>query len=788
MEAKKKEFSRATETANSTLLAGQRPKPAVDEISKYVSARYISAGEAFWRIYGFDLHRNAPNVVKLMCHLDGEQSIMFEDEPTAEGLRLPPKTMLTAYFALNEEDEDARTICYNEIPKYYTWDKSKKKWKVRQRGHRNEQGQVETDTIGRIPIVTYSNKQSELYYLRILLYKVPGATSFEDLRQGLETNQAACLSLGLIEDDGEVDKAMDEIVHHCFGRQLVHAWCNLLLLCLPPSPAEFYERWRDDLARALMRRSEGREPSDFHRNRALLMIRKRLAQEDLQMSKFGLPEPDDDMPEPEVLHYYVREEMHGYDRPALADRVMWEYPSLNEGQRSAFDTVLASVRAGEGRAFCLDASGGCGKTHTTNLILAAARSEGLVAVATAISCIASNLLDGGHTLHSRLGVPIRIKENSTCQMTKRDWRGKLFQACHLLVIDEVTMGHRMVYEAVDRSLRFVRGQEDRLFGGLTVLFAGDWKQILPVVLRGTRAQIVDATLKRSYIWQSVEVLTLTENMRVTTSDTGEAGFAALLEDVGNGALPVHEDLGEFRVRIPQELLLPSEQDLIQHVYGEMSERYLDPEWLCSRAIITTTNASVELLNRALMQVFPSDEMAVYRSMDVVRENELEYPLEFINDLNPSGFPPHVLVLRRHAPIMLLRNLDPTEGHVNGQLYTVRQLLKYNIEAEVATGEHKGKRLMVPRIPFNTDEHYPFSFTRRQHPVKPAFARTANKAQGQTLSCVGIHLPGPYFVHGQMYVAMSRVGAADGLRIFADNSAEPGKSGHYTDNVVYPEIL
>ena len=48
------------------------------------------------------------------------------------------------------------------------------------------------------------------------------------------------------------------------------------------------------------------------------------------------------------------------------------------------------------------------------------------------------------------------------------------------MIDEVTMGHRYLYECLDNSLQDVRGN-NKPFGGLTILFSGDWKQILPVV-------------------------------------------------------------------------------------------------------------------------------------------------------------------------------------------------------------------------------------------------------------------------------------------------------------------
>ena len=81
--------------------------------------------------------------------------------------------------------------------------------------------------------------------------------------------------------------------------------------------------------------------------------------------------------------------------------------------------------------------------------------------------------------------------------------------------------------------------------------------------------------------------------------------------------------------------------------------------------------------------------------------------------------------------------------------------------------------------------YPFQMQRRQFPVRLAFAITANKSQGQTLQRIGIYLPQDMFSHGQLYVAISRVGSKEQIRILTQH-----KYGEdtYTDNIVYKQIL
>ena len=81
--------------------------------------------------------------------------------------------------------------------------------------------------------------------------------------------------------------------------------------------------------------------------------------------------------------------------------------------------------------------------------------------------------------------------------------------------------------------------------------------------------------------------------------------------------------------------------------------------------------------------------------------------------------------------------------------------------------------------------YPFEWTRRQFPIRVAFAMTINKAQGQTLECVGVYLKSNCFSHGQLYVGSSRVGHPHHIR-FAVDRAEDGS--FRTRNVVYNEVL
>jgi hypothetical protein len=75
-----------------------------------------------------------------------------------------------------------------------------------------------------------------------------------------------------------------------------------------------------------------------------------------------------------------------------------------------------------------------------------------------------------------------------------------------------------VVEAVDKTLRDILDCPNYPFGGITVAWGGDFQQTLPVVPKGNKEEIVGASIQRSRLWHHVQVLHLTENMRVDHHD------------------------------------------------------------------------------------------------------------------------------------------------------------------------------------------------------------------------------------------------------------------------------
>ena len=96
-------------------------------------------------------------------------------------------------------------------------------------------------------------------------------------------------------------------------------------------------------------------------------------------------------------------------------------------------------------------------------------------------------------------------------------------------------------------------------------------------------------------------------------------------------------------------------------------------------------------------------------------------------------------------------------------------------------------VLISRITFIPKPlEYPFEWQRRQFPVRPAFAITVNKSQGQTLKHAGVWLRGDVFTHGQLYVACSRVSTPENLyfALMNDSNTAPTTA----QNIVFKEVL
>ncbi|XP_019160467.1 PREDICTED: uncharacterized protein LOC109157040 [Ipomoea nil] len=638
----------------------------VDEINMYYDCRYVSACEATWRLFSFEVQYRTPPVERLSFHLPDCQSVVFQDDDTIDNVlnrETVGQSMFNAWFVANQNFKEASLLTYIEMPTKFVWKKDIREWHPRKKG----------SSIGRI------------FYL----------------------------------DD---DKEYIDVINEASYWSNAHSLKKLFVVLLTSS-------------------------SIIRPENVWNQVWKHLS-EDAQ-------------------HYQMRvlkQQELSYDSEQLKTDSEVLCAKLTEEQGLIYDTVIQDIENKKGGLFFVYGYGETRKTFLWRALSAAVRCKGQIVLNVASSGIASLLLPGGRTAHSRFAIPIAINEDSTCNIKQGSDLAELLIKTSLIIWDEAPMMHKHCFEALDRImrdlLRFVDpNSEMKTFGGKTVVLGGDFRQILPVVPKGTRQDIVSSAINSSYLWDSCKVLRLTKNLRLSSVPNGGnrqalQEFADWIANIGDGKLGGRNN-GFADVEIPMHIT-NAVNDYMTELHNAKSRSYYSSDAVCKA----------------------DGDNGIFGDV---------HTLKFLNSIRVSGLPNHTLTLKIGSPVMLMRNIDHSLGLCIGTRLIITKLADHVIEGEILTGPNKGTKVLIPRMSMApSDPRLPFKFQRRQFPLMLSYAMTINKSQGQTLTYVGLVLKKPVFVHGQLYVAASRVNNPDGLKILiAKDSSSTTTS---TTNVVYHEVF
>ena len=189
---------------------------------------------------------------------------------------------------------------------------------------------------------------------------------------------------------------------------------------------------------------------------------------------------------------------------------------------------------------------------------------------------------------------------------------------------------------MDRTLYNIKSTNETM-GGIPVTLCRDIRQIIPVMRSGTRANIINACIKKSYLWKEVTHLKLITNMHVHLHDDREAGaFAEMLIHVGGGKANIVQQPDIVTV---SELGNPATlvDDLIDKVFPNFQKNVVDSDWLSERGILAPLNESVSKINSKLIEMM-SASSKLYKSIDTATSDDeaTHYPPEFLNPIETSG--------------------------------------------------------------------------------------------------------------------------------------------------------
>ncbi|XP_074303771.1 uncharacterized protein LOC141638263 [Silene latifolia] len=278
------------------------------------------------------------------------------------------------------------------------------------------------------------------------------------------------------------------------------------------------------------------------------------------------------------------------------------------------------IKYGKPGAFFIDGPGGTGKTFLYGALYAKVQSIGKIFLPNTSSGIAASNLPCSGTTHSRFKIPLDTDEALTCDVSKQSDLACLLREATMIIWDEASMAKKQHIEVVDMLFKDVCSN-DEPFVGKVIVFGGDFWQVLPVLLRRTQQEAVDARIVSSAIWPLLAKFSLTENIRARAGP----------------------EFSEFLLKL------------------EIQEQTFSTDIFTERAILTPRNNDVDSINRMLIDKFPG-QIHIYKNFDnVIDDNSNLYPAEFLNSLCPLGMTPHELAMKENSPVLLLRNLDPTTG-------------------------------------------------------------------------------------------------------------------------------
>lgn len=364
---------------------------------------------------------------------------------------------------------------------------------------------------------------------------------------------------------------------------------------------------------------------------------------------------------------------------------------------------------------------GSGKTHTIREYIRYLQSAKVPVAVTASTGIAATHLSGV-TLHSWSGIGVK-KYLSKYDVDSIASTGRLARRIGrtlVLIIDEVSMLDGQILTDIDRVCREVK-QSTQPFGGMQVVFVGDFFQLPPVTREGERPAQFAFT---SPAWAEARPLVcyLSEQHR-----QGDAVFLEILAALrANTITPQH----------------------CAHLDRRCLKSQEDPEARMTK--LFAHNVDVDRINQEELEKIPG-KRALFHMQATGAPSRVE-------QLKRSCLSPETLVLKEGAAVMFTKN-SPQGAFVNGTLGVILGLDPYSGYPIVET--RSGRRIHTEPMEWTMEESGRSLARVMQIPLRLAWAMTIHKSQGMSLDAAFMDLR-QVFVEGQGYVALSRVRSLDGV--------------------------
>ncbi len=380
-----------------------------------------------------------------------------------------------------------------------------------------------------------------------------------------------------------------------------------------------------------------------------------------------------------------------------------------------------------GKNVFLTGSAGSGKTYVINQYIQYLKERKVAVAVTASTGIAATHMNG-MTIHawSGIGVKNQLSGNDLAFMKRKKYLLKKMEAAQVLIIDEISMLHKKQMEMVNKVLKYFKGN-DLAFGGIQVVFSGDFFQLPPVGMSTEGNRDKFAFMSEAWLEAKPAICYLTEQHRQSDNEL-------------NGIL------NEIRTMSISEKTL----ELLRMAKDTKFNKGWEPPVLYSH------NHDVNRTNNKYLQELKG-KMNTFHA--TVKGNK-----KLVESLKKSVRADEKLYLKKGAKVMFVKN-NYDMNYVNG---TLGKVVGYSYDDMPIIELKDGKRITAEPESWSMEDDMGKTLASyNQIPIRLAWAITVHKSQGMTLERAEVDLSRT-FEKGQGYVALSRLKDLNGLKLLGFN--------------------